>query len=548
MTKRTLIWLGLVTLLLLSVSVSAAQDADGDDMADANDTWWNDRVFYEIFVRSFNDSDGDGIGDFQGIIERLDYLNDGDPNTTDDLGITGIWLMPISPSPSYHGYDVTDYYGINPDYGTMADFQAFMDAAHERGIAVIVDLVVNHSSSQHPWFQASVEDPDGEFGDWYIWEDEDPGYRGPDSQVVWHPRDGRYYYGVFWSGMPDLNYNNPDVSAEMFNIADFWLTEMGVDGFRLDAIKYIVEMDRAMENTAPTRQWLADFRDHVRSINPGALIVGEAWTSTEVASIYVPESSDIVFEFILAESLLSSASFGVSSSLVNQMETVLELYPENQFATFLSNHDQNRIMSALRGDVDAARQAASVYLLGPGVPFIYYGEEIGMVGVKPDEDIRTPMQWDPAQPNAGFSTGSPWRAVNADWEQGVTVADQDADPDSLLNHYRELVHLRNANVALRRGSTRLVESERGNVYALLRETDEQTLLVIVNLRDRELDDYALSLPQSDLSSVSGARLIYGGQGDLPTPEIDDAGGFSGYLPLPTLPPLATVVVELEPGG
>ncbi|MEM9024449.1 MAG: alpha-amylase family glycosyl hydrolase, partial [Bacteroidota bacterium] len=190
--------------------------------------WWNDAVFYEIFVRSFQDSDGDGRGDFRGLIDRLDYLNDGDPTTTDDLGVTGIWLMPVQQSPSYHGYDATDYRTIENDYGTNQDFLDFMDAAHERGIRVIVDLVMNHSSSQHPWFLESVN-PNSSRRDWYVWEDSNPGDIGPWGQTVWHQRNNDFFYGVFWSGMPDLNYATQEVKDEMFDIARFWLEDLNVD-------------------------------------------------------------------------------------------------------------------------------------------------------------------------------------------------------------------------------------------------------------------------------------------------------------------------------
>jgi glycosidase len=186
--------------------------------------WWNDTVFYEIFVRSFYDSDCDGVGDIQGIIEKLDYLNDGDPNTSSDLGITGIWLMPINPSPSYHGYDVTDYYNINPDYGSMEDFEQLLEEAHARGIRVIIDLVVNHSSSKHPWFVDSMS-PGSEYRDWYLWQDELPG-------INWHSSENGYYYALFWSEMPDFNYQNPEMVAEMNAIANFWVGDVGVDGFR----------------------------------------------------------------------------------------------------------------------------------------------------------------------------------------------------------------------------------------------------------------------------------------------------------------------------
>ena len=243
------------------------------------DQWWNDRVFYEVFVRSFYDSDGDGIGDFNGLIEKLDYLNDGDPSTTGDLGITGLWLMPIFPSPSYHGYDVTNYREINPDYGTLNDFRHFLAEAHSRGIAVILDFPINHTSSQHPWFVES-SNPESGYADWYVWEDEDPGYGGPWGQQVWHELDGRYYYGVFWGGMPDLDFENPDVTMEMVDVSRFWLEEVGVDGFRMDAIKYMVPDGRIQENTVQNLAWLEAYRDELGTIRPDVFVVGEVWDET----------------------------------------------------------------------------------------------------------------------------------------------------------------------------------------------------------------------------------------------------------------------------
>ena len=201
--------------------------------------WWNNVVFYEIFVRSFKDSNGDGIGDFRGIIEKLDYLNDGDPETNTDLGISGIWLMPIFPSPSYHGYDVTDYQAVNPDYGTLQDFQDLVEACHERGIRVIIDFVVNHTSSEHPWF-LSAKDKASEYRNWYVWSDVMPSQKGPWGQNAWYQSNGSFYYAPFWSGMPDLNYKEPKVTEAMYDATKFWL-DMGVDGFRVDAARYLVE-------------------------------------------------------------------------------------------------------------------------------------------------------------------------------------------------------------------------------------------------------------------------------------------------------------------
>ena len=215
----------------------------------STDPWWDDAVFYEIFVRSFYDSDGDGIGDLRGIIEKLDYLNDGNPNTTNDLGVTGLWLMPIFPSPSYHGYDVTDYRDINPDYGTMADFRALVEAAHARGIKVIIDFVGNHTSDQHPWFQSSAANTAKR--DWYLWNTFKPDYRGPWGQEVWHERNNNYYYGIFWGGMPDLNYNTPAVTNEIKDIVRYWYNDIGVDGFRIDAVKHWIE-GKPARNTPAT--------------------------------------------------------------------------------------------------------------------------------------------------------------------------------------------------------------------------------------------------------------------------------------------------------
>jgi glycosidase len=213
--------------------------------------WWDDRVFYEVFVRSFADSDGDGVGDLRGLIDHLDYLNDGDPTTSGDLGVTGIWLMPVAEAASYHGYDVVDYEAVERDYGTAADFRDLILAAHARGIAVVVDLILNHTSAQHPWFQDS-RDKGSAHADWYIWSDTDPGYAGPQGQPVWYPDGDRVYYAQFWEGMPDLNLDSPEVTAALDYVARFWLQDLGVDGFRLDAIKHLVETGEDQVNTPAT--------------------------------------------------------------------------------------------------------------------------------------------------------------------------------------------------------------------------------------------------------------------------------------------------------
>jgi len=239
--------------------------------------WWNDVVFYEIFVRSFKDSNGDGIGDFQGIIQQLDYLNDGDPQTTDDLGIGALWLMPINPSPSYHGYDVTDYKAVNPDYGTLDDFKQLLEACHARGIRVIIDFVINHTSTQHPWFKAALAG-DPQYKDYYVWSTKDPGSLGPWGQKPWYrAANGEYYYAVFWDQMPDLNYHNPAVTEAILDASRFWL-ELGVDGFRVDAARYLYEEGVATQDTKGTIQWFQDWRAFYKPLNPEAYTVGEVWT------------------------------------------------------------------------------------------------------------------------------------------------------------------------------------------------------------------------------------------------------------------------------
>lgn len=520
-----------IFISLAATGIGFGQDTDGSA---EEETWWNDRVFYEVFVRSFYDSDGDGIGDLQGLIQKLDYLNDGDPSTTEDLGVTGLWLMPIMASPSYHGYDVTDYYTVNPDYGTNDDFKQLMAEAHQRGIAVIVDLVLNHTSSQNPWFLES-QTPGSEYDDWYVWEAENPNFKGPDGQTVWYKKGDRYYYALFWSEMPDLNYQTPEVNERMYDASRFWLEEMGADGFRLDAIKYIVEEGTALENTASTHEWLSDYHDYVKSVNPRALLVGEAWTSSNLIVPYVTDEVDVAFEFDLAGSLVRASSFGLPNTARTAIETTLATFPEGQYATFLTNHDQNRLMTQLRGNIGAAKVASAILLTLPGVPFIYYGEEIGMTGQKPDELIRTPMQWDDTPTSAGFTTGTPWQKINAD-STGVNVNNQETSADSLLNHYRALVQARSASHALQHGSVTFVESASRKVLSYLRTSEEQTVLVVVNMDDQPVSDYALALPEN--YRFETASLLVG-EGEVAAPTVGE-----GYIPVSELAPQSVIVIEL----
>ena len=537
--KRTLI---LCALMLWLASLTAAQDE-----ARLTENWWNDRVFYEIFIRSFQDSDGDGIGDIQGLIDRLDYLNDGDPATQDDLGLGGIWLMPPAEAYSYHGYDVTDYYAVESDYGTLADMQRLIEAAHARGIAVIMDMVVNHSSSRHPWFIASRlgEQP---YADWYIWAEQHPGYQGPWGAPAWHQAGKRYYYGVFWDGMPDFNYLHPDVTREMYDIAAFWLRDVGMDGFRLDAIKHIIEVGEMQENRPESRQWLRAYEAHLEAVRPNSFAVGEIYGAPAfMVSRYVEEAAiDAGFDFNLAEAMISAAQTGSNRRIARAHSAVMRDYPLNQFAAFLTNHDQTRLANQLLHDRGRNRIAAALLLTGPGLPFVYYGEEIGMAGTKPDERIRTPMHWENSA-TGGFTRGlSPWQPLqDAENVAAANVADQTNDPDSLLSFYRQLIHLRNGNSALRRGDLRAVDSSARTVYAFLRHAGRQTLLVVMNLAGEPINDFTLSLAESDLD-FSAAALLYG-EGELALPDINGQGGFDSYAPVSALAPHSLLVIEFQPG-
>ncbi len=492
--------------------------------------WWKDIVFYEIFVRSFKDSDGDGIGDFQGIIQALDYLNDGDPETTTDLGIGGIWLMPINPSPSYHGYDVTDYYAVNSDYGTMEDFKQLLEEVNKRGIKIIIDLVLNHTSDQHAWFQAST-DTSSPFHTWYVWSEIDPRIPGPINSDSWHfnATNDMYYYGVFWSGMPDLNYDNPAVSAEMMQVSKFWLEEIGVDGFRVDAARYLFADGAAQQDIPATIQWFEEWRSFYKQVNPEAFTVGEVWTGLFVTAKY-SQGMDSLFMFDLAEDIKGGVYTPNGPRITKSYLDILAYFPDMNFSTFLSNHDQQRVISFYNGDMAKAKMAAFVYLTGPGTPFIYYGEEIGMVGSKPDELIRTPMQW-AGEPGGGFTKGTPWEPLNSNFGE-FNVALQDEDPTSLLNHYRMLVQLRNQYPALSSGEYQPLTSNCRQIYPILRMDGEQTLLVIANLSDLEISGCTLSIEASPLSGDYQLSTLLG-EGEFEPMSFDADGAFSEY-PLPDI--------------
>lgn len=503
--------------------------------------WWKTAVFYEIFVRSFYDSDGDGIGDFNGIIEKLDYLNDGDPETHDDLGITAIWLMPINPSPSYHGYDVRNYYNVNPEYGSMKDFKRLLEEAHKRGIRIIIDLVLNHTSRSHPFFVNASADENNEYHDWYVWSAENGGDH-------WHFTgtgvNSQYFYGYFSPDMPDLNYLNPDVTEQMEKVTTFWLEDIGVDGFRVDAAKHLIEDGKVLDNTQATHNWFKGFYTFYKAINPDAYVVGEvSGSDARVAELYDDDEMDMIFNFEVASGFVNSANGGSISGIGSAVTFIEKDNPEWNFATFLTNHDQNRVMSTLGGNVDKAKVAAALMLTSPGTPFIYYGEEIGMEGVKPDEYIRRPMQWDDSA-NAGFTTVEPWEELGTN----IVVANvktQSTDDTSLLNWYRQLIQYRKDYPVLSTGGYTIIKCSDRGIYAALRESEEETILVLINMSKNPIADFTLSFEGSSLADGRYSSEPILGEVTI-TDLIVSAGNSTDYQALFSLEPFQTILLRLIP--
>lgn len=481
--------IAVLTVLLLSAFplFLTGAGAESDDLG-----WYKDAVVYEVFVRSFHDSNGDGKGDLKGLIGKLDYLNDGKPGTGSDLEVTALWLMPVFSSPSYHGYDVTDYYNINKDYGTNEDMELLLKEAHKRGIRIILDYVINHTSNRHPYFKEAMADRKSPKRNWFVWsKDLPPGWSqpwspgGPSTQV-WHKTGTGYYYGVFYYGMPDWNWTNPEVRKELKTVSSFWLKK-GVDGFRLDAIRYLVEEggNLGQKDTAGTHKAMAELYSHSKQVKKDVLFVGEVWADMDTVATYFkspqsPAQVDSCFNFDLAGAIVD----GVKNHTFNKMNAVLEIaletYPKGAIdSIFLTNHDQDRIASVIGPKVPKLKLAASILLTFPGVPYIYYGEEIAMSGRKPDEMIRRPMRWDSTE-MAGFTTAKrPWIRPEPR-PKAFNVADMDKKKNSLLKHYKTFIRLRNGNIALRRGNYKWVEATHPKVFAFLRQHKEQNLLVLHN--------------------------------------------------------------------
>ncbi|MER2997581.1 alpha-amylase family glycosyl hydrolase [Pontibacter populi] len=478
MKKRNL--LRLIPFAAFALTAGCSAPANVTTQPQAKVSEWPKGVSYEIFVQSFCDSDNDGIGDIKGMTSKLDYL--------DELGVEAVWLMPINPSPSYHKYDVTDYYAIHPDYGTIEDFKAFIAEAHKRGIKVVMDLVINHSGSDHPWFKAAA-DPKSPYRDYYVWAHKsDPRTTGEgkttgaDSYNTrhWHEVKGDEYkyFGYFWGGMPDLNFDNPKLREEIYKVGRYWLKEIGVDGFRLDAARHIFPNEREQDNHG----FWQEFKAEMQKAKPDVYLVGEVWAEAETVAPYT-KGLPALFNFEMSWAILRALKNGYGDTLAVKHAEIIDLYnkqnPDFIDATILSNHDQNRIMSEVGGDMNKAKLAAALLLTLPGSPYIYYGEEIGMKGKKPDEEIREPFLWDV---KANDECRTTWMTPKNSTEQTVApVAVQEQDQASILNHYKSLIKLRNNSAALTYGTIEPVTLENKAISAFVRAHEGESVLVLHNL-------------------------------------------------------------------
>lgn len=464
--------------------VSVADPIENIKATASNDKYRN---FYEIFVNSFCDSDGDDTGDLQGIISQLDYLNDGDPNSGDDLGIDGIWLTPIMPSKSYHKYDVEDYYDIDPDFGTLDDFDELIKECDKRGIKVIMDLVLNHISSKNPLYTKAVEEVSQNKLDGYAeyFEIHKTSYFDFDTNVN-TLSNGYACEANFSPEMPEWNLNSSKTREEFKKIAKFWL-DRGVAGFRLDACKYFTNKD------TDGTEFLKWFYDTCKEINPDVYMVGENWSDdSDIEELYKSGiDSQFAFKFaqsdgIIADNIIQEKGSATVKKIMNYENTMKESNKNEINALFLSNHDQVRIANSLEArGLSCEKLAAAVYMLFPGNPFIYYGEEIGIKAPNTTNDaaFRTAMIFDTDNMPSIFVNGI---GDEFDEPEGGGVKQQLKDKNSLLNYYRRIIKIKNQNPELARGTvTGKQDFDDSTVCAFYTEYKDSKLLVIHNFSSKE---------------------------------------------------------------
>ncbi|MBA2246822.1 MAG: maltose alpha-D-glucosyltransferase [Chloroflexia bacterium] len=490
-----------------------------------DELWFKDAVFYEAPIKSFFDSTGDGVGDLAGMTERLDYIR--------DLGVDCIWLLPMYPSPGLDdGYDIADFYSVHPDVGTIEDFRLFMETAHSKGLRVVADLVMNHTSDQHPWFQEARANPESPFRDYYVWSDDPEQYAGvrvifTDTNVsnwTYDQKAGQYFWHRFFSHQPDLNYESLDVHREMLDVCRFWLN-LGLDGFRCDAVPYLYEREGTIcENLPETHEFLAKLRRVVDDEFPGTVLLAEAnqWPSDVVEYFGSDEAPEfhMAFHFPLMPRMYMAMRRETRTPIVEVMESTPAIAEHSQWAIFLRNHDELTLEMVtdadrdymyyeyakdprMRINVGIRRRLAplldngrrqiemmnSLLFSMPGSPVLYYGDEIGMgdnIYLGDRNGVRTPMQWS-GDRNAGFSRAD-WARLYSpvimDPVYGYTAVNVEAQtrvPTSLLNWMKRMIAVRKRYKAFGRGSIRFLHPENLKVLVYLREWEGEVILCIVNL-------------------------------------------------------------------
>lgn len=486
------------------------------------------QTYYEVFVRSFYDSDQDGVGDLKGLIGKLDYINDGDEKTTEDLGATGIWLMPVMPSTTYHKYDVTDYTDIDPEYGTMEDFDKLIEESHKRGIRVIIDYVLNHTSSQHPWFKQACEYIEGLNGQEP--SEEDCPYFGyyhftkeKKGNAYYQVKDTEWYYEAqFWSEMPDLNLENEAVQREFDAITEFWVSH-GVDGFRLDAVSQY--QTGSIQGNIEDIKWITDM---IKARKEDAYVVGEDWEAMDIYSQYYASGIDSLFNFDFGNStgIIASSLNGISGSnastygkAVGAMDKVLEKYSDTAVdAPFYTNHDMGRSAGYYSGDgsENKTKLSGAMNLMMSGCAFVYYGEELGMKGSGKDENKRAPMYWAEDADAVGMCKGP--EGMDEIKMKFPSLEEQEKDGDSVYCFYKQAMHLRNIYPEIARGKTIFVsEASNEAVCVLKKEYEVSELELVFNMSEKEqqidlsvLEDYGTDIEKLE---IKGELLTQSGKAE-----------------------------------
>ncbi len=519
--------------------------------------WYKDAVFYEVHVRSFCDSDGDGTGDFRGFAQKLDYLA--------DLGVNTIWLLPFYPSPlKDDGYDISNYTNVHTSYGTLDDFQLVLDQAHRRGMRVLTELILNHTSDQHPWFQEARQSKNNSRRDWYVWSDTPDPYKKAriifiDTELsnwAWDPVSKSYYWHRFCSHQPDLNYDNPAVREEMWNLMKFWL-DKGVDGFRLDAVPYLVERENTnCENLPETHQVLKDLRNRLARDYPNRFLLAEAnqWPQDAIAYFGAGDECHMAFHFPLMPRMFMAIRLEDRKPIIDIMQSTPAIPDSCQWGLFLRNHDEltlemvtdderdylydeyakdksarlnlgirRRLAPLLENDRRRIELMNGMLMSLPGTPIIYYGDEIGMgdnIYLGDRNGVRTPMQWN-AGWNAGFSAADPEQLYfpllsNPLYGyQSINVDAQKRSPHSLLSWMKQIIRVRKSTQAFGRGTLEFLNSPNHRVLAYIREMGKDRILVVNNLSN------SAQAAELDLRRFKGAIPIemFGGN---PFPRVGDS--------------------------